>query len=160
VSAFKRFSTEQLDALSRGRAIPFLIEHRGCECPGHSLSVIATIDDERFVGLFLPDAEPDSELVTVPLPAPMLPAPFSLTSDAADAHAIHCLWFEWNAGMRDTYLRFFALMGQLLARERLDSALESLSPPRPEDPTPKQPAKAKKRANGGAKPRNKRRSRS
>lgn len=89
MSAFNCFSPEQRDALKRGRAIPFLTDHRGLESPGHMLSVIATIDDECLVGVLLPDATPDCELLELELNAPLLVQPYPLASDAPDALAVH-----------------------------------------------------------------------
>jgi hypothetical protein len=144
VSAFNRFTPEQLDALKRGRAIPFLIEHRGSACPGYTLSVIATLDDQRFCGLFLPEAAPDCELVCVPIEGRMLPRPYPITSDSPDARAIHQLWSDWESGVRDLYLDFFALMGRVLARERLTEALDAVPPP-PEPQAPASKARTKPR---------------
>ena len=151
MSAFNRFSPEQLDALKRGRAIPFLIEHRSSACPNHTLSVLATIDDEFFVGVFLPDDEPDCELVEAPLPSLCLPQPYPLASDAPDALAVHRLWSQWDAGVRDQYLEFFALMGRVLARARLDEAL-AVAPPTPAPDTPASPPRPKGRKSAGRKP--------
>ena len=123
MSAINRFSPAQLDALKRGRAIPFLIEHRDSECPGHTLWVIATLDDEKFCGLLLPDADPDCELVEIPVEARLLAEPHPIQSDAWDAHAIHLPWSDWDAGMRDAYLDFFRQIGRALARNRLIQAL-------------------------------------
>ena len=142
MSAFKRFTPAQLDALKRGRAIPFLVEHRDAVCPGYSLSVIGTLEDEKFCGLFLEDDAPDCEMVQIPIDGPMLTHPYGVKSDSADAHAIHRLWSSWDAGMRATYLDFFALMGRVLTRERLLRALEDLQNA-PRTAAPKRRARAK-----------------
>ncbi len=159
MSALTRFTPEQLDALRRGRAIPFLIEHRDSTCPGRTLSVIATLDDEQFCGLFLPDDKPDCDLVTIPIDGPMLPEPYPITSDAPDARVIHRLWSNWENGVRERYLSFFALMGRVLARDRLDAALRAAPPPRePDAPASKPKVRSAKRATSrrGAKPRQRR----
>ena len=52
MSAFKSFTPAHLDALKRGRAIPFLVEHRDAVCPGFSLSVIGTLARERLISAY------------------------------------------------------------------------------------------------------------
>ncbi|HBG29492.1 MAG TPA: hypothetical protein DDW98_02505 [Gammaproteobacteria bacterium] len=153
MSAINRFSPAQLDALKRGRAIPFLIEHRDSECPGHTLWVIATLDDEKFCGLLLPDADPDCELVEIPVEARLLAEPHPIQSDAWDAHAIHLPWSDWDAGMRDAYLDFFRQIGRALARNRLIQALKAVPPSADPNPVAAKPNRSDK-AKRGAKSRN------
>lgn len=145
MSAINRFAPEPLDALKRGRAIPFLIEHRDSVCPGYSLSVIATLDDERFWAVLLPDAEPDCELVEIPIHGRMLAKPHPIQSDAPDAHAIHRLWSDWDAGVRAMYLDLLTLIGSLLARERLIQALGAV-PSTPASGGAERPAKPRRRS--------------
>ncbi|MEC9358667.1 MAG: hypothetical protein VX836_12470 [Pseudomonadota bacterium] len=127
MSAFKRFPSAQLDALKGGRAISLLvIEHRASACPDHRLSVIGTLDDEKFCGLFRPDADPDSERINVAIEGSMRTKQSPIESDSPDAHAIHRLGFDWDAGVRCRYLDASALMGRVLTRERLLSALDAV----------------------------------
>lgn len=139
MSALKRFSPAQFEALKRGRAIPFLIEHRDPALPDHTLSVIGQIDDGQFFGLFLPDDDPECELVDVPITGLQVEISFPIVTDSADAQAIHRLWTEWNGGVRQAYLELSRLIGRVLARARLLETLD-VSPadrePPPDAPTP------------------------
>ncbi|WP_029890670.1 hypothetical protein [Polycyclovorans algicola] len=150
MSTINRFPPEQLDALKRGRAIPFLIEHRDAACPGHTLTVIGTIDDGKFWALLLADDDPDCKLVDLTLALPMFAEPFPIQSDASDAQAIHRLWSDWEAGVRAMYLQLFESVGRLLSLQALIRALDAI-PPESEAPPPRKRAKAKQ----GTKPRKK-----
>jgi hypothetical protein len=129
MSAIKRFSAEQIDALQQGRAIPLLIEYRDSEFPDHSLSVIGQMDDGAFWGILVPDDDPDCELVTIPMTSITVPQPYPIASDAPDAQAIHRLWSEWEGGVRDAYIALFRRVGRRLARERMMEALDRSSMP-------------------------------
>jgi uncharacterized protein YdaU (DUF1376 family) len=129
MSSIHRLKPEHLAALKNGRAIPFLIDHRDLVCPGFTLSVIGTIDDQKFWGVFLADDEPDAELVDVELLTRLMLEPHPITSDSADAQAVHSLWSRWDTGMRQSYLDFFSLMGGLILRERLMSTLDAIPAP-------------------------------
>ena len=162
MSSIHRLKPEHVAALKRGRAIPFLVEHRDLVCPGFTLSVIGTIDDQRFWGVFLADDEPDAELVDVELPTRSVLEPHPITSDSADAQAVHSLWSRWNTGMRQSYLDFFSLMGSVILRERLRSTLDAI--PDPVDETGAASTKKRKpksgksgKAKAGAKPEAKKR---
>lgn len=142
MSSIHRLKPEHLDALKRGRAIPLLVDHRDLVCPGFTLSVIGTLDDQKFWGVFLADDEPDDELIDVELPTRLMLEPHPITSDSADAQAVHSLWSRWNAGMRESYLDFFALMGRVVLREHLMSTLDAI--PAPSDETASAPTKKAK----------------
>lgn len=147
MSSIHRHKPEHLAALMNGRAIPFLIDHRGPECPNHSLSVIGLIDDQRFCGVCLADDDPDAELVDLALPPPLHLEPHPIQSDAADAQAAHNLWSRWNAGERQDYLEFFALMGQMLARDRLMGLLDAIPDPADEAASTSRKKRKSKSAN-------------
>lgn len=162
MSSIHRFKPELNASLKRGRAIPFLIDHRGPECPGYTLSVIGLLDDQRFCGVCLADDDPDTELVDLALPPPLHLEPLPIQSDSADAQAVHNLWSRWNAGERQGYLEFFSLMGQVLARDRLMRLLDAV--PDPSDKTASTSAKKRKpkspkssKAKADAKPKAKKR---
>jgi hypothetical protein len=146
VPSIHRFKPEHLAALKNGRAIPFLIDHRGPECPGFTLSVIGLLDDQKFWGVYLPDDEPDAELVDFAMRAPLRLEPFPIQSDSPDAQAVNNLWSRWNAGTRQNYLEFFSLMGELLERDRLMRLLDAV--PDPSDKTASTPAKKRKPKSG------------
>ena len=154
MSSIHRLKPEHLAALKNGRAIPLLVDHRDLVCPGFTLSVIGTIDDQKFWGVFLADDEPAAELVDVEL--------HPIASDSADAHAVHSLWSRWNTGMRQSYLDFFALMGRVVLREHLMSTLDAIPDPTDEAaPTSRKKREPKSgkpgRAKAGAKPEAKKR---
>lgn len=162
MSSIHRFKPEHVAALKRGRAVPFLVEHRDLRCPGFTLSVIGTIDDQKFWGVFLADDEPDAELVDFELPTRLMLEPHPIASDSADAQAVHSLWSRWNTVMRQSYLDFFALMGSVILRERLMSTLDAIPDPTDEAAStsrkkrkPKSPKSGKAKAD--AKPKAKKR---
>lgn len=142
MSSIHRLKPEHLAALKNGRAIPLLVDHRDLVCPGFTLSVIGTIDDQKFWGVFLADDEPAAELVDVELQTRLMLEPHPIASDSADAHAVHSLWSRWNTSMRQSYLDFFALMGSVILRERLMSTLDAI--PAPSDETASAPTKKAK----------------
>jgi len=145
MSSIHRFLPEHLDALKRGRAIPFLVDRRVPECPGYSLSVIGLLDDEGFHAVLLPDEAPDSDLAATSLHGLLLPEPHPIQSESPDAHAIHRLWSDWDAGVRDGYLRLVAFIGHELARDRLNKALDAFHCSTDADePKPPKKARAKK----------------
>lgn len=164
MSSIHHFKPELVAALKRGRAIPFLIDHRGPECPGYTLSVIGLLDDQRFCGVCLADEESDAELVDLALPPPLHLEPYPIQSDAVDAQAVHNLWSRWNAGERQDYLEFFSLMGQMLARDRLMRQLDAIPDPADEAAStsqkkrkPKSPKSSKAKPKADAKPKAKKR---
>lgn len=145
MSSIHRFLPEHLDALKRGRAIPFLVDHRVPECPGYTLSVIGLFDDEGFHGVFLSDEAPDCDLAVASLNGLLLPEPFPIQSESPGAQVIHRLWSDWDAGVRDGYLRFVAFIGRELARDRLNKAMDAFHCSTDADePKPPKKARAKK----------------
>jgi hypothetical protein len=102
-----------------------LVDYRPPEMPDHTLTVIGTIDDVKFQGLFLPDDYAGEELVRLNLP-PYPESPVTeIRTDSADAKAIHELWSRWHGGMLESYLQFTRAIAMALSLDKLQAALET-----------------------------------
>lgn len=132
-----------VEAFRRGRAIPLLIDYRLPEANDHTLTVIGTIDDVHFHGLFLPDDYAGETLVRMNVPACPESPVTELKMDSADAKAIHELWSRWHGGVLESYLQFMRAIAFALSTDKLRTALESAEVLGPATPTPEPKASGK-----------------
>lgn len=142
----EHFSMEINEALRRGRAIPMLVDYRPPEMPDHTLTVIGVIDGADFQGAFLPDDYAGEELVRLTLPLQPESPVTELTTDSADAKAIHELWSRWHGGVLESYLLFTRAVAMALNLAKLQVALEAAEVVHeaPSEPAPKAAAKKSK----------------
>ncbi|TJY56202.1 hypothetical protein E4T66_19760 [Sinimarinibacterium sp. CAU 1509] len=140
------------EALRRGRAIPLLLDYRLPEACDYTLSVIGTIDDAHFHGLFLPDTYAGEKLVRMNVPGCPESPIVELKTDSADANAIHELWSRWHGGVLEGYLQFMRAIAYVLSMDKLQAALETaevLDPvadtPEPKAPDRKSQSKGRKK---------------
>ncbi|WP_370305477.1 hypothetical protein [Sinimarinibacterium flocculans] len=142
----EHFSTEINEALRLGRAIPMLVDYRPPELPDHTLTVIGLIDGADFQGAFLPDDYAGEELVRLTLPLHPESPVTEITTDSADAKAIHELWSRWHGGIRESYLLFTRVVAMALNLAKLQVALEAAEAVHEasSEPAPKAAAKKSK----------------
>lgn len=124
MSSANRLRPADLEALRTGRAIPFFINNRVAELPGHTLSVIARLDDEQFHGVLIADDEPSPELVTLELTAPLVLIDEGASLESKDAAAVHRLWQRWHGGVREAYLNLARQIAIAIEIEQLENLLE------------------------------------
>ncbi|HEX4892033.1 MAG TPA: hypothetical protein VFV47_02000 [Hyphomicrobiaceae bacterium] len=115
-------------ALREGRAIPMIVDYRPAEIPDHTLTVFGLIDSRTFSGSFLPDHFFGGESIRVEIAHPAVPPTPPLTTDSADAEAIHDLWFRWNNAVRDDFFALVRAVALSLTLERLNQAIQDALP--------------------------------
>lgn len=111
-------------ALHNGRAIPMVVDYRPAEMSDHTLTVVGMIDSRTFSAAFLPDDFSGGESIRVEIAHPPVPPTPPLTTDSADAEAIHDLWFRWNSSVRGEFLALIRAISFSLTLERLSQAIE------------------------------------
>lgn len=148
--SFKHLPPASQEAVLNGRAIVFLLNWPLPELPSHLLTVVATLDDEKFYVSFL-NPDYDGELAALELPPELTQYPPELSVESDDARAIHRLWHRWHSSLENIALNFARDLSRIAWQLQVNEALDQLKQQSKAASAAGKPSKRKSRQKAAAK---------